>query len=179
MISGECRLENASESACSILITRHYHIALGEMVRKTTGIMNQIHFGRLCVVLNARAAFCCALVGVSLLAGCGPAPVKVQGDPTEAATVLDEVLKEWKDGKKTDDLKEEEPPIVARDPDWEAGAVLKSYQVDKSPVAEGGNWRVRATITVDGKNSPGTPQNVMYSVTVIPRVVVLRMDNIE
>lgn len=121
-----------------------------------------------------------AAVAVSWFAGCfAPPPVKVGGDPDEAATVLGEVLEEWKKGKKVDDLKEEDPPVIARDPDWEAGGVLKSYEVNKTPREDGGNWRVDATVTVSGPGLPTGPQSVSYSVSIVPKVVVMRMDAIE
>ncbi len=122
----------------------------------------------------------CFVLAVCVLAGCGnPPPVRVAGDSDEAATVLEDVLKEWKDGKKAADLKDSDPSMIVRDEDWEAGAVLKSYTVNKSPREEGGGWRVEATITVLGTGLPTSPHLAAYTVTLEPVITVMRMDHLE
>lgn len=121
------------------------------------------------------------LSGLSSLSGCGgAAPVRLEGEPTDAVDIVNDVLKEWQAGKKVEDLKDEEPPIIVRDVDWEAGAKLKVFEIQKEATEDGGSWRVEAILTMEGKGLPSTPTVVAYSVTVDPKVLsILRKDQLE
>jgi hypothetical protein len=50
-------------------------------------------------------------------------------DPAQGREALKTVLETWKRGGTIDELKRANPPIVARDPDWSAGAKLASYEI--------------------------------------------------
>lgn len=122
----------------------------------------------------------CTLLGISLLSGCGPAPVKIQGDPSDAVGVLNDVLDAWKAGKKIGDLADEDPPINVQEEDWSGGAVLKAYEVNKTPKEVGGDWKVEATITIEGPGKPTGPQTVSYSVSISDKLTnISRLDIVE
>lgn len=129
----------------------------------------------------ANAALVCAWLGICSLSGCsGGAPVKLAGEPTDAVGVLNDALKEWQAGKKVEDLKDEDPQTIVRDQDWEAGAKLKAFEIQKEATADGGSWRVEAVLTLEGKGLPSTPTVVAYSVTMDPKITsILRKDLLE
>lgn len=118
---------------------------------------------------------------ILVLSGCGGAsPVKLQGEPTDAVGALDDALKEWQAGKKVEDLKDEDPQMIVRDEDWEAGAKLKAFEIKKDATKDGGNWRVEATLKLEGKGQPSTPKVAAYAVALDSKVIsIQRKDHLE
>lgn len=120
---------------------------------------------------------CVIVVAAIFLTGCGTAPVQVGGNANDAVQAVKDVLKEWQAGKTVAELKGASPSIVVRDEEWEAGVKLTAFEVQPEAKAEGGNWKVDVTITTNGA-IPG-PKAAAYSVTVEPRILVFRMDNVH
>lgn len=131
------------------------------------------------MTLNAlfyrRTFWFAGLLMILAVAGCGdPTPVKPAGDSAEAGPVLIRALTAWKEGQTTIALQSEEPPIIVRDEDWEAGTKLKDFELVGMAVQYGGDWRVDALLTLDNGSEP---VRVAYTVTVAPTLNVLRMDH--
>src|SRR4029077_15890335 len=88
------------------------------------------------------------VAGILILMGCSSGPVELVGDEDEAQTVLATALNAWQAGAKPDKLRSEKPAVHVADEDWQAGKMLKSYQVTGAPQEAGGHWRVSALLTL-------------------------------
>lgn len=121
-----------------------------------------------------------AVLGATLLAGCGPSEVVLSGDEDSALEVLTAALDAWKSGQKPDALRNENPPMYVRDTDWMDGRTLKAFEARETPREHGGEWKVMATLTLAGGNQPEEQKLVAYSVTTETNAVVItRSDNLD
>lgn len=64
-----------------------------------------------------------------LLIGCGGPSLPPETDASRGRELLKIVLEKWKSGGSPDDLKAASPSIIANDPDWNAGAKLKGFEI--------------------------------------------------
>jgi len=70
-----------------------------------------------------------AVMMLSALPGCGSGPPK-PADPAAAREALERTLTAWKEGRSSESLKDENPPIVVSDHVWNKGARLVRYQIE-------------------------------------------------
>lgn len=122
-----------------------------------------------------------ALWGVVVLAGCsGPGETVVAGSEEDAMEVLTAALDAWKAGQQPDSLRDESPPMYVKDVDWKAGRILKAFEAQETPRENGGEWRVKAVLTLEGGGLPEEQKRVAYSVTTETKAVVItRSDNAD
>ena len=69
------------------------------------------------------------LTAAVLLTGCGGPSFPPETDSSRGRELLKTMLEAWKSGGTTEDLKKGSPSITANDPDWNAGAKLKAYEI--------------------------------------------------
>jgi hypothetical protein len=62
------------------------------------------------------------------LSGCGSGPPK-PADPAAAREALERALTAWKEGKSSESLQNDNPPIVVSDHAWNGGARLVKYEI--------------------------------------------------
>src|SRR4051794_39315977 len=84
-----------------------------------------------------------------LLAGCHGNSLPPETDPARGREALKTVLDGWAQGKAMTDLRAANPPVVAYDPDWEAGHKLTKYQIAKEDGRSGVDLLVAVTLTVE------------------------------
>lgn len=138
-------------------------------------VQNRIQF-RLEICLWAAFGLACLFA----LTGCGAGPMEAAGSEDEAADFLTAALDAWKSGQKPDDLRQENPPIYVQDEDWMGGRSLKEFKSHEAPKEHGGEWRVKAMLTLTGGGKPDEETLVAYSVTTADKAIVItRSDNLE
>lgn len=120
-----------------------------------------------------------ALLGAVVLAGCsGPGETVLAGSEEDAMEVLTAALDAWKAGQQPDSLRDESPPMYVKDVDWKAGRTLKAFEARETPRENGGEWRVRAVLILEGGGLPEEQKQVAYSVTTETKAIVItRSDN--
>lgn len=136
------------------------------MFRRTFDSQSWIrkHFLRMAVVL----------CGAVALAGCsGSRQAGASGSEEDAIEVLKTALDAWKSGQKPDALRNGRPPMFVRDSDWMDGRTLKAFEARETPQEHGGEWRVKAVLTLDGGGLPEEQKEVAYSVTTESNAVVI------
>lgn len=114
------------------------------------------------------------LAGV-LAVGCGsdgPRAAPVEPDKARAALVA--TLDLWKAGKKIEDAGTANPPVVAQDFDWMAGAKLTDYKVLGDGTSEDANLRVRVQLSVRDTQGRAITKTVHYVVGTDPKLTVFR-----
>lgn len=115
-----------------------------------------------------------AALAVVLLAGCSVGPkLAAPVEPDKARAALRTALDAWKAGKPIDSLAEANPPIVAQDVDWLAGAKLEDYAVLDDKEADA-NLRVRVQLTVRPAQGAPAKKTVTYVVGTDPKLTVFR-----
>ncbi len=70
-----------------------------------------------------------AAIVLSVPSGCGSGPPK-PADPAAAREALERALTAWKEGKSSESLKSENPPIVVSDHAWNNGTRLVKYEIE-------------------------------------------------
>jgi hypothetical protein len=123
--------------------------------------------------LSARAA---AVLAAVALAGCSTGPkTAAPVEPTRARAALVATLDAWKAGRPIDSMPQADPPVVAQDFDWIAGAKLDAYTVLDDGKPEDANLRVRVQLTVRpaGGAAP-VKKTVAYVVGTDPKLTVFR-----
>src|SRR3954470_16153610 len=102
-------------------------------------------------ILLIPAAACLALA-----AGCRePSPPPLT-DAAKGRELLKTTLETWKRGGTIEELKSASPAIVARDPDWSAGARLTAYEIAPEDGRMGTDLLV--TVKLSLVRSDGQPQ---------------------
>jgi len=122
----------------------------------------------------------CSAIGMMFLPGCGGTrEIHIKGTGEAAVEAVTDTLEAWKAGRKPDELNSD-LSILARDYEWDAGATLHSFTVEKIAREDGPTWRVDAFLTFGAGGKPTTyPIQVAYSVTLHPSIAVFRLDHVE
>jgi len=142
--------------------------------------MNRLTFNTRSLIRQQVLRLAIAVLGATLLAGCGAREIVLSGDEEGALEVLTAALDAWKSGQKPDSLHSENPPMYVRDADWMEGRTLKAFEPRESPREHGGEWKVLAMLTLAGGDRPEEQKLVAYSVTTEPKAVVItRSDNVD
>jgi hypothetical protein len=120
------------------------------------------------------------IIALAAAAALGPAgcssSLPVETDPTQGREVLKRVLDGWTEGKKPEDLKTANPPVVANDPDWAAGFKLTKYEIDPTDGRMGVDLLVKVKLTMTGPDGVAKQKQVKYTVAIGSQTVVLRKE---
>lgn len=108
-----------------------------------------------------------------LLAGCSGDNLPPAADPGKGREVLRHVLDSWVQGKKMEDLKAENPPVTAYDPDWEAGQKLVKYEIDPADRRAGVDLLVSVKLSLGG-DGKAQEKTVNFAVAIGAQTVVTR-----
>jgi hypothetical protein len=97
-----------------------------------------------------------------ITAGCGRGlPPKT--DLAEARTALTAALDVWKEGRPVESLRERTPPIDFRDVNWEQGARLQKYEVEKEePFGVSAKFKVKLHLA--DKSGTARQRAIVYTV---------------
>ncbi|VTR95636.1 Uncharacterized protein OS=Singulisphaera acidiphila (strain ATCC BAA-1392 / DSM 18658 / VKM B-2454 / MOB10) GN=Sinac_4926 PE=4 SV=1 [Gemmata massiliana] len=107
--------------------------------------------------------------------GCSDGPRRAAPvEPDKALAALRSTLDVWKAGQKIESLGNENPPIVAQDFDWMAGAKLTEYKLLNDGTPEDANLRVQVQITVRDAQGRTATKTVTYVVGTDPKLTVFR-----
>jgi hypothetical protein len=108
-----------------------------------------------------------------LLTGCSNS-LPPEADPTTARAALKTVLDTWAKGGKAADLRAGNAPIIANDPDWEAGAKLIKYELDPTDNRIGVDLLVSVKLTLSKGDEKPREKTVNFSIAIGAQTVVLR-----
>ena len=108
-----------------------------------------------------------------LLAGCGESPPP-ETDSARGREILKAVLDGWAQGKTMNDLKAGSPPVVAYDPDWEAGHKLTRYELGDKDGRSGADLLVPVKLYLDRKDGKSQEKTVNFCVAIGSQTVVTR-----
>jgi hypothetical protein len=111
-----------------------------------------------------------ALLG---LTGCTQ-PLPPETDPAKGREALRTVLDTWVSGGSPADLRRASAPIVAYDPDWQAGYRLQKYEIDPTDRRMGVDLLVKVTLSLAGPGSKTSERQVNFTVAIGKETVVLR-----
>ncbi len=107
--------------------------------------------------------------------GCSDGPRRAAPvEPDKALAALRTTLDAWKAGQKIESLGNENPPVVAQDFDWIAGAKLTEYKLLNDGTPEDANLRVQVQITVRDTQGRTATKTVTYVVGTDPKLTVFR-----
>ena len=112
------------------------------------------------------------LLSSIFLVGCKPQAAPT--DPNIAQQSLETMLKVWKDGGKSADLKSGQPEIIAVDDDWESGVKLKSYRSLGTPFDDGKNLHCTIELTLMTKAGREYKREIVYIVGTSPVITIFR-----
>jgi hypothetical protein len=112
------------------------------------------------------------LLSSILLVGCKPQAAPT--DPNVAQQSLETMLKAWKDGGKSADLKSGQPEIIAVDDDWDSGVQLKSYRSIGTPFDDGKNLHCTIELTLVTKAGREYKREIVYIVGTSPVITIFR-----
>jgi len=112
------------------------------------------------------------LLGSMFLIGCKPQAAPT--NPNVAQQSLEKMLKIWKDGGKSADLKSGQPEIIAVDDDWESGVKLKSYRSVGDPFDDGKNLHCTVELTLVTKAGREYKREIVYIVGTSPVITIFR-----
>jgi hypothetical protein len=112
------------------------------------------------------------LLSSILLVGCKPQAAPT--DPNVAQQSLETMLKAWKDGGKSADLKSGQPEIIAVDDDWDSGVKLKSYRSIGTPFDDGKNLHCTIELTLVTKAGREYKREIVYIVGTSPVITIFR-----
>lgn len=108
------------------------------------------------------------------VAGCGePAPPPLT-DAARGRELLKTTLDTWKRGGTVEELKAGSPPIVARDPDWAAGAKLVAYEMSPEDDRMGTDLLVSVKLTLVSAGGKQQDKKVGFTVGTGPQTIVFR-----
>jgi hypothetical protein len=124
--------------------------------------------------LTLNTAFIVLLIGI-LCSGCGPRSGNPYSlDESLAKQSMERFLETWKNGGDIKSLKSGEPPVIARDSDWEKGLALVDYEIPNECSDDGTNLYLDICLTL-AKNSDAPKTKVIrYVVGTSPVVTVFR-----
>lgn len=114
------------------------------------------------------------LAGLAAAAGCGGGPVAAPVEPDKARAALRTTLDAWKAGKSADSLAHADPPIVAQDLDWMAGAALTDYQLLDDGTPQDANLRARVRLSLKTRQGKAVTKAAVYVVGTDPKLTVFR-----
>lgn len=109
-----------------------------------------------------------------LFAGCGGDSLPPETDPAKGREVLKSVLDGWAQGKTMEQLKADAPPVVAYDPDWEAGHKLKKYEVGEKDGRSGVDLLVPVKLYLERTDGKPQEKTVNFCVAIGSQTVVTR-----
>jgi hypothetical protein len=117
-----------------------------------------------------------ALVGTVLVTvlGCQGNTLPPETDPAQGRSALTTVLDIWVKGGAMADLQNASPPIVAYDPDWEAGHKLVKYEIAPTDRRSGVDLLVSVKLTLARKDGKSQEKTVNFSIAVGEKTVVTR-----
>jgi hypothetical protein len=124
----------------------------------------------------SRTLFVSLAPAVLVAAGCSSSSLPAETDPAKGREVLNRVLDSWVEGKPPEDLKSANPPIIASDPDWKAGAKLTKYEVDPTDGRMGVDLLLKVKLTMTGSDGKPRQKQVNYTVAIGSQTVVLRKE---
>jgi hypothetical protein len=105
--------------------------------------------------------------------GCGSSGRPMPLDKQLAKDSFNVFLESWKRGEQQTALKDKSPSIIANDPDWAAGAKLKSYKPVNLEKDDGSNLHPTVELVLQTKQGEQTTQ-VTYVVGTSPVITVFR-----
>ena len=108
-----------------------------------------------------------------VFAGCGESHPP-ETDPAKGREVLKSVLDGWVRGKTMNDLKSGPAPVVAYDPDWEAGHKLTRYEIGGQDGRCGVDLLVPVKLYLDRKDGKSQEKTVNFCVAIGSQTVVTR-----
>jgi hypothetical protein len=113
-----------------------------------------------------------------VVAGCGGTNYTppAETNPTEARTVLSNVLDAWKSGTSAESLKEQSPPVYVSDHDWTLDSKLTGYRFLGEPTLHGNNARVQVQLQLTTAGKKPRSVNATYIVALQPVISVARSD---
>jgi hypothetical protein len=114
-----------------------------------------------------------AIATLAALVGCNSS-LPPEADAGQGREVLQTVLDTWAKGGKPAALKAGRRPIVAYDPDWEAGYDLVKYEVDSTDRRVGVDLLVSVKLTLKTGDEKPREKVVNFSVAIGSQTVVLR-----
>lgn len=118
-----------------------------------------------------------AALAVACLSACGCGQSRQTADPVEpdrARRTLHAALDAWKEGRKIESLREQQPEIVAQDMDWKAGARLVSYEILGSGEKVDANLHCDVKLTLRDARGRQVEKQVRYIVGTSPVLTVFR-----
>jgi hypothetical protein len=110
------------------------------------------------------------LVLACLVAGCGRATPPTM-DLGEARTALSAALDAWKDGRASEPLRDRRPPVDFRDVEWDRGASLARYEIEKGEPS-GLSARFTVKLYLTDKAGANRTRAVCYNVDAGPTIVI-------
>ena len=117
------------------------------------------------------AALLLLLLGVS---GCRGAPQAAPVDPALARQTLVRVLESWREGRSVRHWKQQTPPVVIQDADWQAGRSLSDFELLESGRAQDANLRCPVRLVLRDEQGRERQQQVVYLVGTDPVLTVFR-----
>jgi hypothetical protein len=124
--------------------------------------------------MHMRRLIACLAPACLVLAGCSGNSLPPETDADRGREVLKTVLDAWVQGKSMDDLKTGTPPVVAYDPDWEAGRRLTHYEIGLTDRRAGVDLLVPVTLALERKDGRVEHKTVNFCVAIGSRTVVTR-----
>ncbi len=110
---------------------------------------------------------------VALFPGCRsntPSPAQ----PEKARETLQTVLTAWQNGDSVESLGKRNPAITASDPRWRDGVRLLRYEIAADSTPSGYDLQFHVALWVEEAGGKKTQENVVYTVSTSPKLVVLR-----
>ena len=120
------------------------------------------------------AGLAAGVLMMSMIPGCAGNSPASSTDTNEARSALDRALSAWRDGKTTDALKSEEPPLEASDHQWRNGLHLVRYEVHKELLPSGSGQSFRVTLWLKDEHSKQTKVITQYDVATTSPIRVAR-----
>jgi hypothetical protein len=109
-----------------------------------------------------------------VLAGCSGNALPPETESARGREVLKTVLDGWVSGKTLDEVKAGRPPVVAYDPDWEAGHKLTKYEVGPTDGRAGVDLLLSVKLHLDRKDGKPQEKTVNFCVAIGSQTVVTR-----
>lgn len=125
--------------------------------------------------LGIAATALAAVLGVSVLSGCGPRQVTAKPvEPEVARRTLEQVLAHWKQGGTPDQCQSETPPVVVQDLDWLGGARLLSFELLGGGDPRDANLFCDVKLVLEDASHKRLERTVTYCVGTDPVLTVFR-----
>lgn len=124
--------------------------------------------------IRATATRLVVLLGWACLAGCSDGAAPVPADEDRARQTLERALTSWQQGTTVEALKGARPSIVASDPKWLRGAVLKKYEVQGKGKPSGAEREFNVTLWLADPRGKEAREQVVYRVGTSPIYTVFR-----